>query len=480
MSLVHRLFGIRNCREQLNGRRNRPCLQYQIKRCIAPCVATVCSPEEYREAAAAARLFLLGRTGELTASLTRQMREKAEEERFEEAARLRDSLRLLAELNDRQKMATAHGRARDVFGLYREGSRAQLQVSSCATARWWTGDTFSFSGLPPTDDAGLIEAAMKQFYEPGRLPPPRIESPFDFPERELVAEWLSEKRGGRVDITVPVRGARRRMVELVCRNAKLAFDLDFREAGRRAAARMEALREALDLPADPRHIEAFDISNFGGRQVVASMVVFERGEPLPSAYRRYRIRTVSGKADDFASMREVVLRRYRRLLTEGQELPDLILVDGGRGQLSSAASALARSRPQPPAPRRAGEARRGDPFPRRPRAAPPPPDLPGAAAAGPRPRRGPPVRGHLPSAGAPGGDPAVRARGGPRHRPPPPGEAAPPLRQPARRSGGLGRRSCQPSSDRCWAPASTPASLLRRRAIGGRSRNTGQVVAPFQ
>ena len=339
-SLVHRLFGIRNCREQLNGRRPRPCLQYQIRRCIAPCVESVCSLDDYRAAAESAKLFLSGRTGELTASLTRRMKEEAEAERFEEAARLRDSLRLLAELGDRQQMAGADDAARDVFGFYREGDRAELQVFLVRGGKVVDRDTFALKDLPPTDDAGLIEAALKQFYELGRKPPPRIESPLDFGERQLVAEWLGEVRGSRVEIVVPVKGRRRRMVDLVCRNARLAFDLDFREAGRKAAARVEALQKALHLPAPPQRIEAFDISNFQGRQVVASMVVVERGEPLPSAYRKFRIRTASGKPDDYAAMREVVLRRYRRVLTEGQELPDLILVDGGRGQLSSAAAAL--------------------------------------------------------------------------------------------------------------------------------------------
>lgn len=338
--LVHRLFGIRNCREQLNGRRPRPCLQYQIRRCIAPCVESVCSLDEYRAAAESAKLFLSGRTGELTASLTRRMKTEAEAERFEEAARLRDSLRLLAELGDRQQMAGADDAARDVFGFYREGDRAELQVFLVRGGKVVDRDTFALKDLPPTDDAGLVEAALKQFYELGRRPPPRIESPLDFGERQLVAEWLGEVRGSRVEIVVPVKGRRRRMVDLVCRNARLAFDLDFREAGRKAAARVEALRKALHLPAPPQRIEAFDISNFQGRQVVASMVVVERGEPLPSAYRKFRIRTASGKPDDYAAMREVVLRRYRRVLTEGQELPDLILVDGGRGQLSSAAAAL--------------------------------------------------------------------------------------------------------------------------------------------
>ncbi len=340
MSLTHRLFGIRNCREQLNGRRPRPCLQYQIRRCVAPCVDSVCSKDDYRAAAEAARLFLLGRTTELTASLTRRMRAEADAENFEEAARLRDSLRLLAELNDRQKMAGAGNRALDVFGLHREGDRAHLAVFLVRGGKVVDRDGFALRELPPVDDGGLLEAALMRFYDLGREIPPRIEIPFDFPDRPLVAEWLGEKRDGKVDLHVPVRGTRRRMVDLVARNARIAFDLDFTESGKKAARRVQALREALDLAADPRRIEAFDISNLGGRQVVASMVVLERGEPLPSAYRRFRIRSVAGKPDDYRSMKEVVLRRYRRVLTEGQELPDLILVDGGPGQLGSAAAAL--------------------------------------------------------------------------------------------------------------------------------------------
>ncbi len=340
IGLVHRLFGIRNCREQLDGRRARPCLQHQIRRCVAPCVETVTSLEEYRRTAEEARLFLLGRTAELTNSLAKRMRDEADAERFEEAARLRDSLRMLAELNDRQKMAGADGRARDVFGYHREGDRAHLQVFLVRGGRVVDRDSFALARLMVPDDADLIQAAMKRFYEIGHPPPPEIECPLDFPDRELLEEWLSEKRAGKVSIRVPQKGSRRRLVDLVCRNARIAFDLDFREAGRKAAARVGALREALGLSESPQRIEAFDVSNFQGREVVASMVVFERGEPLPSAYRRFRIRSVRGKADDFASMREAALRRYRRVLADGQELPDLILVDGGRGQLSSAAAAL--------------------------------------------------------------------------------------------------------------------------------------------
>ncbi len=340
MSLVHRLFGIRNCREQLNGRRARPCLQHQIRRCVAPCVETVTTLEEYRRTADEARLFLLGRTAELTASLTRRMRDEAEAERFEEAARLRDSLRMLAEIHDRQKMAGADGRSRDVFGYHREADRAHLQVFLVRGGKVVDRDSFALSRLLVPEDEDLVQAAIKRFYASGRTPPARIEAPVDFSDRELLEEWLSEQHGGKVSILVPVKGARRRMVDLVCRNARIAFDLDFREAGRRGRARVGALQAALSLAEPPRRIEAFDVSGFHGREIVASMAVFERGEPLPSAYRRFRIRSVRGTSDDFASMREAVLRRYRRVLTDGQELPDLILVDGGRGQLSSAASAL--------------------------------------------------------------------------------------------------------------------------------------------
>lgn len=341
MNLVHRLFGVRNCSEKLDGHRGRPCLQYQIKRCMAPCVETIAGLDEYRRSVEAARLFLEGKNEALVSSLKKQMLAASEGENFEEAARLRDAVRTLEDHGARQKMASVRGEERDIFGLYREADQAVLQVFSMRSGKIVDRDSFSLSDLEVHDDADLVSACLKQYYELGRYLPPEIHVPVDFAERELVAEWLSSKKESRVEIVVPRRGGKRRMVELVCRNAKLAFELDVEEEGRQAWARLEALAEILQLPEVPLRIEAFDVSNIQGSDIVASMVVFERGHPKRSDYRKFKIRTAVGKPDDFASMREVVLRRYRRVLEEGSDLPDLILIDGGRGQLGAAHRALA-------------------------------------------------------------------------------------------------------------------------------------------
>ena len=340
-NLVHRLFGIRNCREKLNGKRPRPCLQYQIKRCIAPCVDEIVTLAEYRKAAEDAKLFLEGKNDALVASLKKKMLAEADNERFEEAARLRDNVRTLDDLGARQKMAGVRGDESDVFGLYREGDNAVLQVFSVRSGKVVDRDSFLLEELEVHDEAELIEACLKQYYELGRFLPSSIHIPVDFSERSVVAEWLSSKKGSKVEIHVPQRGGKRRLVELVCRNARLAYELDFREEGRQASQRLDALREVLELVDRPERIEGFDISNIQGRETVASMVAFERGQPKRSDYRKYKIRSVkTGKPDDFASIREVVLRRYRRVLEEGREFPDLILIDGGKGQLSAALEGL--------------------------------------------------------------------------------------------------------------------------------------------
>jgi excinuclease ABC subunit C len=304
-------------------------------------VESIVSLGDYRQSVVSARLFLEGKNDALIGSLKRQMLDAADEERFEEAARLRDAVRMLEDLGTRQKMAGVRGDERDVFGYYREGPRAVLQVFSMRSGKVVDRDSFTLEEIEAHDDAELVAASLKQYYELGRYLPVEIHVPVDFAERELVAEWLTGKKGCRVEIVVPKRGGKRRLVDLVGRNAKLAFELDSQEESVKAASRLEALRELLEIPEIPRRIEGFDISNIQGSDVVASMVVFEGGHPKRSDYRKFKLRTVDGKPDDFASMREVVLRRYRRVLEEGSELPDLILIDGGKGQLSASHRALA-------------------------------------------------------------------------------------------------------------------------------------------
>lgn len=338
-SVVHKVFGVRSCKEVLNGRRPRPCLQFQIKRCLAPCVAEICSPSIYRKACEHARLFLEGRTEEVSRQLRADMEEAAAADRFEEAASLRDKLRALERTGTPQKITTTDLGERDVFGVFVDAHRAALQVFSVRKGRVVTREGFLLEELAEPENA--LAAALQQFYAVGRYVPREILVPSELPDRPLLETWLAGRRGSVVRIRVPQRGEKLRLLEMVVRNARLAFDLEWRHPRRQSEELLRALRDLMDLEVEPRRIECFDVSNIQGSDIVASMVVFEDGQPKKSEYRKFRLRTVGGTPDDFASMREVVGRRYRRLLEEGKELPDLILVDGGKGQLGAALEALA-------------------------------------------------------------------------------------------------------------------------------------------
>jgi excinuclease ABC subunit C len=337
-SLVHRLFGVRSCKEVLNGRRPRPCLQYQIHRCLAPCVAEVCSLDRYRQASEDAGLFLAGRTEEVMRRLKAQMEQAAEEARFEEAATLRDQIRALERVETPQRITTVDVDDRDVFGSHLEGTRAALQVFLVRGGRVVHREGYLLDEIGEPER--FLASALQQYYAEGREVPPEILVRADFPERALLEEWLAARRGGRVRIHVPVRGEKVRLLELVMRNAKLAFDLEWKQPRRQTQELLRALQDALGLEVEPHRIECFDISNIQGSDVVASMVVFEDGQPKKSDYRKFRLKGLGPEPDDFAAMREVVGRRYRRVLDEGGNLPDLVLIDGGKGQLGAAVHAL--------------------------------------------------------------------------------------------------------------------------------------------
>ena len=338
-SMVHRIFGIRSCKETLNGRRPRPCLQYQIKRCLAPCVAEVCSLDRYRQAAEDARLFLEGRTDEVVKRLKAQMVEAAEQSRFEEAATLRDHVRALDRLDAPQKITTTDIDERDLFGAHVEWERAALQVFSVREGKVVSREGYLLDRVQEPDR--FLASAIQQYYAEGRYLPREVLVPVEVPDRALLEEWLSSRRGSHVRIRVPQRGEKVRLLELVMRNARLAFDLEWRHPRKQSQEILCGLQDLLALEVEPRRIECFDISNIQGSDVVASMVVFEEGLPKKSDYRKFRVRGIGGTPDDFASMREVVGRRYKRVLEEGKELPDLVLIDGGKGQLSAATEALA-------------------------------------------------------------------------------------------------------------------------------------------
>jgi len=339
MALTHRLFGIRSCNEVITGKRGRPCLEYDIKRCIAPCVDTICAPEEYGRAVDMTRLFLEGKNDELVKTLRARMVDAAAGERFEEAAQLRDAMRTVQTLHDRQqKMATAELGHRDVFGLKLGPAGVVIQVFEVRRGRVVERIELGTDGaIVGITDAEILAAAIQQFYEL-RAAPEEIHVPAEPNEREALEAWLSERAGRRVHILVPRRGEKRGFVELANRNASLAYQTRFNRARAAQYEALETLQHALGLPVLPRRIECFDISTIQGSETVASMVVCEDGRMRHSDYRKFRIR---GEArDDFAAMQEVVQRRYRKLLELGGPFPDLVIIDGGKGQLTAAYAAL--------------------------------------------------------------------------------------------------------------------------------------------
>jgi excinuclease ABC subunit C len=381
MTLAHRLFGIRSCNEVITGTRPRPCLEYDIKRCIAPCVAEICTQERYGEAVVSTRLLIEGRNDELADTLRTRMEEAARSERFEEAAQLRDAMRTVQTLRDRQqKVATAGLGDRDVFGIKVGPSGGAIQVFQIRGGR--VVERVELSTDPGAITGGereVIQAALGQFYEV-RPPAPEINLPVEIEDVEAMEEWLSSLAERRVRILVPQRGEKRALVELATRNAELAYRTRFNEITAAHFDALETLRAELSLPAIPRRIECFDISTIQGSETVASMVVCEDGRMKRSEYRKFRIRglrslsrepraqspergaegpaqpfhppspsasarlaearEVSFGSDDFAAMREVVLRRYRAVLEAGGPFPDLVVIDGGKGQLSAAYDAL--------------------------------------------------------------------------------------------------------------------------------------------
>ena len=359
MALSHRLFGIRSCNEVITGLRARPCLEYDIKRCVAPCVAEICSEERYGIAVASTKLLLEGRNDELIATLRDRMTEAATGERFEEAAQLRDALRTVQVLRDRQqKVATPELGERDVFGLKVGPSGSAIQVFAMRGGR--VVERMELAANPgglARRDADVLQAAVQQFYEE-RVPPAEIDVPLEIEDAEAIEAWLSERAGRRVRLVVPRRGDKRALVELATRNAELSYRTRFNEITAAHFDALETLRGTLGLPAIPRRIECFDISTIQGSETVASMVVCEDGRMKKSEYRKFRIRGSGigdrglggdrgsgigdreAVRDDFAAMREVVQRRYRKVVEDGGPFPDLILIDGGKGQLSAAYDAL--------------------------------------------------------------------------------------------------------------------------------------------
>lgn len=350
MALTHRLFGIRSCNEVITGERGRPCLEYDIHRCIAPCVREICSEAQYAQAVQHTKLFLEGRNDELIADLRGRMTDAAAGERFEEAAQLRDAIRTIETLQQRQqKMSTIEFGDRDAFGLKVGPAGVVVQVFQVRRGKVVERIELAGAGLGDTasgaSEPDVLQAALEQFYAEHE-PPSEVHLPIELPEAEadVIAAWLTERSGRRVRLVVPKRGEKRGLLDLAARNAEVAYQTRFNATVAAHYDALETLRVVFSLPAIPRRIECFDISTIQGAETVASMVVCEDGRMKRSEYRKYRIRGSSPLEprilDDFASMHEVVLRRYRKILEQGGPFPDLILIDGGKGQLSAAYQAL--------------------------------------------------------------------------------------------------------------------------------------------
>jgi excinuclease ABC subunit C len=337
IQMVARNFKVATCYEHLDGTRPRPCLLYQLNQCLGPCAGLV-TDEDYARAAQDARLFLEGRTRDLVRRLKDQMEESARQEHYEAAAQHRDLIRTLERIQEKQSVSSVGLEEQDYLAFAREGEIASVQVFQMRQGQVQSRRELAFEGIVE-DDASFLAACLERYYGSSDDVPSTIVLPMAPASQDLLVAWLSGRKGARVALLVPQRGPRRRFLDTVQKNARLSFEALFRAPHTHGVEILEGLQEALGLDEPPHRIECFDISHIQGTDQVASLVVWEAGRPRRSDYRRFKIRTVAGN-DDFASMAEVVGRRYARLLREGTTLPDLVLIDGGQGQLSSALAVL--------------------------------------------------------------------------------------------------------------------------------------------
>ncbi|QQS42826.1 MAG: excinuclease ABC subunit UvrC [Acidobacteriota bacterium] len=340
LDLINRTFQLRTCNLDIDGSLDRPCLEYHLKRCLGPCVKGLCDPEEYTQAVEDVLLLLDGKNKELAAELEKRMWHFAENHKYELAAKYRDLRKTVLALDETQKMVASPDRDEDIFGFYREREKLALQLFTMREGRVVGRREFFWEDLSEGefDVSEFLGDVLTQYYSSNYVPL-EIHVPADFEDRETLEQILTEARGRRVYIKTPKRGMKAEMINLVEMNAKIAFEQRFRVLKPDMEVVLAELQEMLELPYFPERIESFDISNISGSENVAGIVSYENGKPDRKNFRRYKIKTVEG-SDDYASMREAVFRRYRRILKEGGEVPQLVFIDGGKGQLSAAASAM--------------------------------------------------------------------------------------------------------------------------------------------
>jgi excinuclease ABC subunit C len=347
LHFIHKRFLVPSCFVDLTKVHPRPCLQYYIHRCLGPCAEALTTDARYAEAVRDARMFLEGRRQDLMKSIEERMLAAAEGERFEEAAAYRDLLRTLDDIEERQRIASAQGDDTDVLAYYAEPPLVAANLFHLRAGRVVDRREFFWEDLEDFDPHEFVPSLLKQLYLEAEYLPKMIHVPIDFEDHALLGELLSERAGHKVEIFTPQRGSKRAFLDLAENNAKHIFEQRFRVLKPTSKAIGEALQSALNLPEDVKRIESFDISHIQGTDTVASMVVWENGRMKKSDYRKFIIRgdeapggRERAQNDDFASMYEAVVRRYRRLQEEKKALPGLILIDGGLGQLHAAAQAL--------------------------------------------------------------------------------------------------------------------------------------------
>ena len=340
---IHRHFKVPSCKVDFNRTHKNPCLQFHIHRCLGPCVDGLTTDAIYAQHVRDVRLFLEGRHKDLSRELRHRMEAAAEDLRFEEAASLRDLVTTVEEIEQKQKMAAAEGDDTDILAYYAEPPLGAVNLFHLRRGRIVDRREFFWEDLPTEDGAfspaELFSSLLLQLYLDQNYVPGIIHVPVEFEDREVMEELLSEKRGRKVEIHTPQRGPKKQMMALAETNAQHSFAQRFRVLKPSSKQISEAMADALNLADPPKRIECFDISHIQGTDKVASMVVWEDGKMNKSAYRKFIIKTVEGN-NDFASMHEVVTRRYSRLKEEGLPFPGLVLIDGGLGQLHAAADAL--------------------------------------------------------------------------------------------------------------------------------------------
>src|SRR5207237_3418649 len=332
LRLTRQLFPLRTCSIEIDGTLPRPCIQYAIHRCNAPCTGWE-TREGYAETVRRVERFLEGKDEDLAQTLTKEMEAAAADMKFERAAVLRDQIQSLNRVRERQKIISVEELDQDVLGVVRQGSDACVELFFVRKGRLIGQEAFFFDKVQGWSDGEVLSAFVRQFYGKNVTPPPEILLSEDVTESELLSEYLSGLAGRRVQLHVPQRGARREFVAMAEANAAIALQNHLLPPRNRVQLVQEDLQRALGLPGLPNRIEGYDISNIQGTEQVGSLVVWENGAMKKDDYKRFKIRTVSG-ADDFGSLREVLGRRFGRALEQGSVLPDLVLIDGGRGHLN--------------------------------------------------------------------------------------------------------------------------------------------------